>query len=232
MAKNDILTGLPFQKLNPVRTALIVVDMQKYFTEPDHPFGRMMEQFDPDGIKFYLNRVEQLVIPNIQKLQNQFRSLGACIAYTEFGSMQKDGSDMAIWARRHNEYGQAMVESSVYPPFNDPSCRVDDRVSVKDGELIFQKSTSGPANSTKMDHTLRVLGIRSVVVTGVVTDVCVAQTTRELGDRDFNALVVEDACASMDATRHKAALDTIGLTFGTVVSTEQVLALTLNQTGK
>ena len=206
--------------------------MQKYFTEPDHPFGRMMVQFDPDGIKSYLNRVEQLVIPNIQRLQKQFRSLGACIAYTEFGSMQKDGTDMAIWARRHNEFGQAMVESAVYPPFSDPSCRVDDRVGVKDGELVFQKNTSGPANSTKMDHTLRVLGISSVIVTGVVTDVCVAQTTRELGDRDFNALVVEDACATMDDVMHKAALDTIGFTFGTVVSSEQALALMQNQTSK
>ena len=83
-----------------------------------------------------------------------------------------------------------------------------------------------------MDHTLRVLGISSVIVTGVVTDVCVAQTTRELGDRDFNALVVEDACATLDATRHKAALDTIGLTFGTVISTQQALALIQNRAGK
>jgi hypothetical protein len=36
----------------------------------------------------------------------------------------------------------------------------------------------------------------------------------------------------MDDTRHKAALDTIGLTFGTVVSTEQALALVQNQVDK
>ena len=31
MADNDILAGLPFQKLNPESTALLVIDMQKYF---------------------------------------------------------------------------------------------------------------------------------------------------------------------------------------------------------
>ena len=225
MAENDILAGLPFQKLNPERTALLVIDMQKYFTEPDYPFDKMMQQLDPDGCKYYLNRVDQLIIPNIQRLQKLFRSLGAFIAYTEFGSMQKDGSDMAIWARKINNLGHDMVGSAVFPPFSDPSCRVDDRVGTNEGELVFQKSTSGPANSTKMDHTLRVLGIQSVIVTGVVTEICVAQTTRELGDRDFNALVVEDACASMDETRHKSALETIGITFGTVVSTDQAIAL-------
>ena len=225
MHDNDILAGLPFQNLNPDKTALLVIDMQKYFTEPDHPFDKMMNQFDPDGCKFYLNRVEQLVIPNIQRLQQQFRSIGAVIAYTEFGSLQPDGSDMAIWARNINNLGHDMVGSAVFPPFNDPSCRIDERVGVKEGELIFQKNTSGPANSTKMDHTLRVLGIDSVIVTGVVTEICVAQTTRELGDRDFNALVVEDACASMDEIRHRSALETIQLTFGTVVSTDQAVAL-------
>jgi len=89
-------------------------------------------------------------------------------------------------------------------------------VGSNKGELVFQKSTSGPANSTKMDHTLRVLGIHSVIVTGVVTEICVAQTTRELGDRDFNALVVEDACASMSEMRHQSALETIGLTFNQI----------------
>ena len=102
--------------------------------------------------------------------------------------------------------------------------RVDDSVAPRPGELILQKTTSGPLNSTKLDQTLRVLGIDTVIVTGVVTDVCVAQTAREFGDRDFNAIVVEDACASTDDARHKAALETIAFTFGFVESTEQVIA--------
>lgn len=225
MADNDILAGLPFQRLNPEKTALLVIDMQRYFTEPGHPYDKMMQQFDPDGCKYYLDRLDQMVIPNIQRLQKYFRAIGACIAYTEFGSMQKDGSDMAVWARKINDLGQTMVGSAVFPPFKDQSCRVDDRVGVAEGELVFQKSTSGPSNSTKMDHTLRVLGIESVIVTGVVSEICVAQTTRELGDRDFNALVVENACASLSEDRHKSALETISITFGTVVSTDQALAL-------
>jgi len=70
-----------------------------------------------------------------------------------------------------------------------------------------------------------VLGIETVVVAGLVTDVCVAQTTREFGDRDFNAIVVEDACTTLGEDLHRAALETIGRSFGTVLSTEQVLDL-------
>ena len=67
--------------------------------------------------------------------------------------------------------------------------------------------------------------VDTVVVPGVVTDVCVAQTTREFGDRDFNAIVVADACATLDEDLHRATLDTIGRTFGTVLSTDQVLEI-------
>ena len=127
--------------------------------------------------------------------------------------------------RRYNALGQHSFGSAVYPPFDHPSRRVDASVAPQAGELVVQKSTSGPVNSTKLDQTLRVLGIDTVVVTGVVTDVCVAQTTRELGDRDFNAIAVADACAALDEDSHRAALDTIGRTFGTVLSTDQVLEI-------
>jgi nicotinamidase-related amidase len=154
----------------------------------------------PGGIDNYFRRVQEFVIPNVQRLLERARQRGLFIVFTEAGSIRPDGADLPGWMRRHI----AMSGAAVYPPFSDPSCRVDDNVAPRPGELIVQKTTSGPLNSTKLDQTLRVLGIDTVIVTGVVTDVCVAQTAREFGDRDFNAIVVEDACASTDDALHKA----------------------------
>jgi biuret amidohydrolase len=207
-------------RLAPDHTALLVIDVQRYFVHPEYPFGKWVAGITPGGIDAYYQRVRDLVIPNIQRLLEGARQRGLFIVFTEAGSLRPDGADLPGWMRRHI----AMSGAAVYPPFSDPSCRVDDSVAPRPGELILQKTTSGPLNSTKLDQTLRVLGIDTVIVTGVVTDVCVAQTAREFGDRDFNAIVVEDACASTDDTRHKAALETIAFTFGFVESTEQVLA--------
>jgi len=201
-------------------TALLVIDVQRYFVHPEYPFGKWVADVTPGGIDAYFQRVRNLVIPNIQRLLEGARQRGLFIVFTEAGSLRPDGADLPGWMRRHI----AMSGAAVYPPFSDPSCRVDDSVAPRPGELILQKTTSGPLNSTKLDQTLRVLGVDTVIVTGVVTDVCVAQTAREFGDRDFNAIVVEDACASTDDARHKAALETIAITFGFVESTEQVLA--------
>jgi nicotinamidase-related amidase len=215
----------PVMAIAPERSALIVVDVQRYFVRRDYPYGKWIAQFNEAAAQDYFDRVESTVLPNIQRLQEAFRTLQAQVVYTEFGSIAQDGRDMPGWARQHNDQARSVVGSAVYPPFSDASCRVDDSVAPQAGELVVQKSTSGPVNSTKLDHTLRSLGIDTVVVTGLVTDVCVAQTAREFGDRDFQSLVVEDACATLGETHHRAALETIAITFGRVLSTAQVLAL-------
>lgn len=213
----------PIGKLDPRRTALLVIDLQRYFVHPDHPFGRLIATITPEGSNYYLKRVDELVIPNTQRLLQAFRARGAQVVFTEFGSAFPDGRDMAGWARRGNDLGRETIGSPIYPTFDDDSCRVDDSVAPEPGDLVVQKTTSGPLNSTHLDNTLRVLGIDTVVVVGVVTDVCVAQTTREFGDRDFDAIIVADACAAFDEQRHDATLATIADTFGFVASTDQVL---------
>jgi nicotinamidase-related amidase len=215
----------PVGPIAPERSALVVVDVQRYFVRRDYPFGKWIAQFGEEAAQAYFDRVESTVLPNIQRLQAAFRRRLAQVAYTEFGSLTQDGRDMPGWARQHNDHARSVVGSAVYPPFSDASCRVDDSVAPQPGELVVQKSTSGPVNSTKLDYTLHRLGIDTVVVTGLVTDVCVAQTAREFGDRDFRSLVVEDACATLDETHHCAALETIALTFGRVLSSAEVVAL-------
>ena len=80
--------------------------------------------------------------------------------------------------------------------------------------MVLAKSSSGPLNSTKLDQMLHTLGIDTLVVTGVVTEICVTQTAREFADRDFKVVVVEDACGSMNEEHHKAALKFFPIVLG------------------
>ncbi len=232
MPKQEAVSANPFDRLDPHSTALLVIDMQRYFIHQEYPFGKWILQVDPEEADAYFERVKHVVIPNIQRLLKCFRLVEAQVVYTEFGSLRQDGRDMPGWARRHNELAEQVLGSPVYPPFDHPSCRVDESVAPQAGEMVIQKSTSGPVNSTKLDQTLRVLGIDTVVVAGLVTDVCVAQTTREFGDRDFDAIVVEDACTTLGEDVHRATLQTIGRSFGTVLSADQILELLGRETAR
>ena len=79
-------------------------------------------------------------------------------------------------ARQINAFGRESVGRALFPPFKDPSCQVDDSLAPAPDELVFAKSSSGPLNSTKLDQMFDTLGIDTLVVTGVVTEVCVTQT--------------------------------------------------------
>ena len=69
------------------------------------------------------------------------------------------------------------------PMVSDPSWQIDERIAPLPGEMVLNKTSSGPLNSTKFDQTLHNLGINSLIVCGLTTAVCVMQTAREAADR-------------------------------------------------
>ena len=86
-------------------------------------------------------------------------------------------------------------------------------------------TSSGPLASTRLDQTLRHLEVDSVVVTGLTTDVCVAQAARELADRGFRAVIAEDACTTISEEMHRSALQAFNIAFGRVQSTNEIIEL-------
>jgi nicotinamidase-related amidase len=94
-----------------------------------------------------------------------------------------------------------------------------------DREQVLPKNTCGAVSSTNVDRILRTLNVKSVVVCGVVTDVCVWGTARELSDEDFNVAIVEDACASFSDEMHHAALGNFSVVFGHVRSAEAAIQM-------
>lgn len=107
------------------RTALLILDMQRYFTESHHAFARAASFVD-SGTERYFSHVEQDVIPNIWSLLSKFRQSAWPILYTEFSSYLLDGADMPSWARRLNDYSRREFGAPMFPPFEEPSSRIDD----------------------------------------------------------------------------------------------------------
>ena len=77
---------------------------------------------------------------------------------------------------------------------------------------------------TNLEYLLRARDIRTVVVAGATTNVCVESTARAAHMRDFHLFVVSDCCASPEADLHVATLANIDRYFGRVVAAEDVEA--------
>ena len=217
------LKGEETLRVRPDRTALLVVDMQRYFVEPEFPFGQVLAKFQPDAAAAYFDRVRTTVVPNVQELLKSCRKLGIPTYFTAFGSLRSDGRDLPGWARQLNKLSQKTVGAPMYPPRDDDSWQIHATLAPRQGEPVLAKTTSGPLNSARLDQTLHVLGVDTVLVAGVTTDVCVTQAARELADGGFSVIILADSCAAPGDDRHRSALETFAMVFGRVCSTRSVL---------
>ena len=64
------------------------------------------------------------------------------------------------------------------------------------GEAVIDKPGKGAFFATDLQAILQNKGIRSLVVTGVTTEVCVNTTVREANDRGYECLVPADCVGS------------------------------------
>ena len=74
-------------------------------------------------------------------------------------------------------------------------------------ELVFSKTSSSAFSTTDIERVLGNLGVRHLVMTGLVTDGCVELTARDAADRGFSVTLVEDACCSSTPEAHADAVD-------------------------
>lgn len=210
-------------ELDPTRTALLIVDAQLYFARGKYPFSQTFERLVPGSTSGYIERVDRVVMPNIQRLLATFRQSKMPIIYFGAGSYTDNGRDLPEWLRDFNQLSTMVVGTNAIPHVSDPSWQIDDRIEPAPGEIVLNKTSSGPLNSTKLDQMLHNMGISNLVVCGLTTAICVTQTAREAADRGFRTVVVSDACTEMSGEMHIAALEAFSLTFGRTRTTDQLV---------
>ena len=212
-------------ELDPARTALLIVDMQRYFTQPSFPFTDLFEKMSPGVCSGYLRRVRENVIPSVRRLLDHFHRNGSLVVFTAVGTETQDGSDLACWARALDEAGMNLLGTRIHPPVGDPSWQIDPALEPGPKDIVVNKLSAGTFATTNLAKELRNRGVESVVITGVVTDVCVSTTAREAADRDFRVVVVSDACTTFSEELHQANLETLHV-FGWVRPTDDVIKIT------
>ena len=94
------------------------------------------------------------------------------------------------------------------------------------GEPVVDKPGKGAFYATGLGETLTGMGIRSLVVAGVTTEVCVHTTMREANDRGYECLLLEDCTGATDYDNYLAALQMVkmqGGVFGAVAPSSALL---------
>jgi nicotinamidase-related amidase len=206
------------------RAALLVIDMQNYGCNPDAGVAQMLALRHPEIARYYVPRLVETVIPTTRRLLAAFRDAHRSVLFTRHGPLLADGSDMIARRRRRDSDSLTTTNTPTLWHRGTFEHEVIAALAPREGELVIDKNTSSAFNSTGIEWLLRNLGVETLVVAGMATDMCVEATSRDAADRGFNVIIVEDASATFFAHHHAAALSGFARVFGQVWSSEKVLA--------
>ena len=101
--------------------------------------------------------------------------------------------------------------------------QVVDELTPEPGELVIDKNSSGPFNSSGIDRYLQAAGLQNLVFWGAATSRCVDNTARGAADRGYNVILVDDACVDPVQRNHCTTVRTFGDAFGAVKPTDEVI---------
>lgn len=199
-------------RLEPGRTALVVVDMQRGFVEP----GQAMEV--PPA---------RATIPVIRTLLDTFRAARLPVVFTAF--VYSPEVPLLV-GELHPEHRPALPGATrgFGTPSScclegDPSGEVIDALTPRAGEPVIRKRWYDAFAGSDLDGALRARGVTSLVVAGTMTDICVLATVVGAFNREYRVTVVDDAVSTLWPDIQRATLDIIGRAFGRVVSSKSVI---------
>jgi nicotinamidase-related amidase len=199
-------------RVEPGRTALVVVDMQRGFLDP----GEAMEV--PPARE---------IVPVIRALLAAFRARRLPVVFTEF---TYSPAVPVLVGELHPEHrpappggprGFGMPSSSCLE--GDPSARTVEALAPRPDELVVRKRWYDGFAGTELDGALRSRGVTSLVVTGTMTDICVLSTVVGAFNREYRLSVVEDGVATLGPEIQRATLDIVARAFGRVVQSKEIL---------
>jgi ureidoacrylate peracid hydrolase len=183
--------------IDPAHAALLFVDVQNYNARPDGGEYATLSTTERDSrYGYFFSVVQQTALPNMQRLQAACRHARIEVMYTVIEALTRDGRDLSL------DY----KISRLFVPRGSWDAKVLDAIAPVDDEIVLPKTSSSVFISTNIDYVLRNLGIRSLIIAGVLTDQCIDSAVRDACDLGYLVTVPTDACATLSAERHDWAL--------------------------
>jgi nicotinamidase-related amidase len=202
MAADRIAFGRDFFTFEPVKTALIVIDMQNSFVAEGGT---------------YETPPARDMIPRLERLIAFAREYGMPIVWTQSDHSAPHSGIMLKkfpTIREDRELWKGEPSFDLYPEMVQPA----------PGEFRVVKHKYDAFWETDLDAILRNSGVETVIVVGTATNICCESTARSAFFRDYQVVFISDCTPSFDQGMHDAALKTIDVFFGRVLTTDEALA--------
>jgi nicotinamidase-related amidase len=182
-------------RLDPAKTALVVVDMQNDFVKE----GGTLLVPDAEG-----------TIPNIKSLLGLARESRMKVVFTQ--DTHTDGDpEWEIWPEhaREGTWGWQIV----------------DELSPKEDETVIRKVRYDAFYATHLDHFLRLWGVDTLLICGTVANICVHYTAASAALRWYDVVIPKDATSALDPFDLEASLRQTSFLFSGRITTGGAIKL-------
>ena len=151
-------------------------------------------------------------MPNITWLVRTYRMHGRPVIFTRHSLDDFENAGiMGLW------WGDVIRESN-------PLAKVTHDLKPKEGDFVIRKNRYSAFKNTELDDILRKLEVTNVVITGVLTHLCVETTARDAFMNDFEVRIVVDGTASETEILHLSSLRTLASGFAIPVTADEILS--------
>jgi len=186
--------------LDPATTAVVVIDVQRLFTEI------VGAALDPpvDTVK-----------ANLSTLLAQARHAGATVVLVRSVISPDEHS---INTRQWPDFMRENMEPGSIGVEFDPC------LGRTAGDIEVIKKRYSAFVGTPLGSLLRERDIATVAIVGLTTNVCVQSTVRDAWQLDYRTITVSDCCSEMGAEAHERSLAWNARNFGHVCTSDELVA--------
>ena len=191
--------------LVPDRTVLVVIDPQNDFLHPDGWYAR-------SGID--ISHMRRAIEPTVQ-LTEDARKTGIPIVWTRHGT--RDGRDAGPFFHLRPFLKEGGLRQGTW------GYQIHDEMRPREEDWYVDKTRLSAFYNTNLEVILRGLKAETILFAGVLTNQCVAATSKDALYRDFKPIVVEDCTGTTLPHLHEPALEMIRVGWGEVRGLEETL---------
>jgi biuret amidohydrolase len=203
------------ERIEPRKTALIVVDMQNDFLE----------------FPSVATRAAQVILPNLKRAIAFCRQSEIRVVYTTHVH-RHNGCDLGLFA-----ISAPKIASGAILADGSPGAEIHPAIAPLARDVIIKKHRYSAFYGTDLEIVLRGMGVDTVVVAGVTTENCCHATARDAFFRDYKVVFLSDATGAHDYLDvgqggmsgdevHQATLVVLSNNTADVLSTDDFLART------
>ena len=198
-----------YERLEPKRSALVVIDMQNCWVMPGQP------GYTPNCID---------IVPNINRLAAGLRPAGGTVVWIQ---MNQSAAATASWPR----FSDFFPSEAVLRRWTDAltpgavGYQLWKGLEVRQEDLVVEKNRFSAfiQGSSHLDAELKKRGIDTVLVTGTGTNICCESTARDAHMLNYKVVMVSDGNACRTDAEHNATLSNLFGLFADVMTTDEVL---------